>query len=99
MQATGHIEAGFALLAMNKPADAATSSNAALKALRSAQGAQGLAAIPLEALQGEFLLRTAQRDKGRQVMRERRAEVAIAARARCVDAVAVPARSARPRRA
>jgi tetratricopeptide (TPR) repeat protein len=68
VQATGHIEAGFAQLAMNKPADGAASSNAALKALRSAQGAQGLAAIPLEALQGEFLLRTAQRDKGRQVM-------------------------------
>lgn len=68
VQATGHIEAGFAQLAMNKPADAAASSNTALKALRSAQGAQGLAAIPLEALQGEFMLRTAQRDKGRQVM-------------------------------
>ena len=68
VQATGHIEAGFAQLAMNKPADGAASSNAALKALRSAQGAQGLAAIPLEALQGEFMLRTAQRDKGRQVM-------------------------------
>lgn len=68
VQATAHIETGFALLAMNRPADAAASSNAALKALRSAQGAQGLAAIELEALQGEFLLRTAQRDKGRAVM-------------------------------
>ncbi len=29
---------------------------------------KGLAAITLEALQGEFLLRTAQREKGRQVM-------------------------------
>ena len=48
VQATGHIEAGFAQLAMNKPADAAASSNAALKAMRSAQGAQGLAAIALE---------------------------------------------------
>lgn len=65
VQATGHIDAGFALLAMNKPADAATSSNAALKALRSAQGGQDLAAIALEALQGEFMLRTAQREKGR----------------------------------
>ena len=36
--------------------------------MRSAQGAQGLAAIELEALQGEFLLRTAQRDKGRAAM-------------------------------
>jgi tetratricopeptide (TPR) repeat protein len=68
VQATGHIEAGFAQLAMNRPADAAASSNAALKALRSAQAGQGLAAIALEALQGEFLLRTAQRDKGRSVM-------------------------------
>ena len=68
VQATGHIEAGFAQLAMNKPADAAASSNAALKAMRSAQGAQGLAAIALEALQGEFNLRTAQRDKGRAMI-------------------------------
>ena len=68
VQATGHIEAGFAQLAMNRPADGAASSNAALKALRSAQAGQGLAAIALEALQGEFMLRTAQREKGRQVM-------------------------------
>lgn len=68
VQATGHIEAGFASLAMNKPADGAAESNAALKALRSAPAGQGLAAIELEGLQGEFLLRTAQRDKGRQVM-------------------------------
>ena len=68
MQATGHIEAGFAQLAMNRPADGAQSSNAALRALRAAPAGQGLAAIELEALQGEFLLRTAQRDKGRAAM-------------------------------
>jgi tetratricopeptide (TPR) repeat protein len=68
VQATGYIESGFAQLAMNRPADGAASSNAALKALRAAPAGQGLAAITLEALQGEFLLRTAQRDKGRQVM-------------------------------
>lgn len=68
VQATGHIEAGFAHLAASRPADGAAASNAALKALRSAQGGQGLAAIELEALQGEFLLRTGQRDKGRQIM-------------------------------
>lgn len=68
VQATGHIEAGFASLAMNRPADGAAASNAALRALRSAQAGQGLAAIALEALQGEFLLRTAQREKGRSVM-------------------------------
>lgn len=68
VQATGHIESGFAYLAMNRPADAATASNAALRALRAAQAGQDLAAIALEALQGEFLLRTGQRDKGRAVM-------------------------------
>lgn len=68
VQATGHIEAGAASLAMNRPADGAASSNAALKSLRSAQAGQGLAAIALEALQGEFLLRTAQREKGRSAM-------------------------------
>jgi Tfp pilus assembly protein PilF len=68
VQATGHIESAVAQLAMNRPADAAASSNAALRALRSAPGAQGLAAIELEALQGEFNLRTAQRDKGRAMM-------------------------------
>lgn len=68
VQATGHIELGFAQLAMNRPADGAASSNAALRTLRASPGGQGLAAIALEALQGEFMLRTAQRDKGRSVM-------------------------------
>jgi tetratricopeptide (TPR) repeat protein len=68
VQATGHIEAAFASLAMNRPADGAASSNAALRALRSARAGQGLAAIALEALQGEYLLRTAQREKGRAAM-------------------------------
>lgn len=68
VQATGHIEAAFALLAMNRPGDAAPTANAALKALRAAPDGQGLAAIALDALQGEFMLRTAQREKGRQAM-------------------------------
>ena len=68
VQAAGHIESAFAQLTLNRPADAANSSNAALRAMRAAQGAQGLAAIELEALQGEFNLRTAQRDKGRAMM-------------------------------
>ena len=68
VQATGHIEAGFVLLATKRFGDAAAESNAALKALKGAREGQGLAAIALEALQGEFLLRTAQREKGRQVM-------------------------------
>lgn len=67
-QAAGHIEAAFTLLAMNRPADAANASNAALRALKMAPEGQALAVIALEALQGEFRLRTAQRDQGRQGM-------------------------------
>jgi tetratricopeptide (TPR) repeat protein len=68
VQASGHIEMGFALLAMNRFADGANASNLALRALKAAPDGQPLAVIPLEALQGEFRLRTAQRDQGRQVM-------------------------------
>ena len=67
-QAAGHIESGFALLAMNRFAEGANASNAALRALKAAPGGQALAVIPLEALQGEFRLRTAQREQGRQAM-------------------------------
>jgi tetratricopeptide (TPR) repeat protein len=68
VQASGHIEMGFALLAMNRFADGANSSNFALRALKAAPDGQALAVIPLEALQGEFRLRTAHRDQGRQAM-------------------------------
>jgi tetratricopeptide (TPR) repeat protein len=68
VQAAGFIEIGFALLAMNNYAEAANASNAALRALKAAPGGQGLAVLPLEALQGEFRLRTAQREQGRQGM-------------------------------
>jgi Tfp pilus assembly protein PilF len=67
-QAAGHTEAGFALLAMNRFAEGGNASNAALRALKVAPGGQALAVIPLEALQGEFRLRTAQREQGRQTM-------------------------------
>jgi Tfp pilus assembly protein PilF len=67
-QAAGHIESGFALLAMNRFAEGANASNLALRALKAAPDGQALAVIPLEALQGEFRLRTAQREQGRQGM-------------------------------
>ncbi len=67
-QAAGHIETGFALLAMNRFAEGANASNAALRALKVAPDGQALAVIPLEALGGEFRLRTAQREQGRQAM-------------------------------
>ncbi len=68
VQAAGHIEAGFVYLATNRPADAANASNAALRAFKSAPDGQGLVFITLEALQGEFRLRTAQREQGRKSM-------------------------------
>ena len=68
VQATGHIEAGFALLALGRVADGGAASNAALRALKSSPGGQDLVFIGLEALQGEFRLRTAQRDQGRKMM-------------------------------
>jgi tetratricopeptide (TPR) repeat protein len=68
VQATGQIEAGFVFLSTKRYADAAAASNAALKLMRGATEGQGLAVNPLEVLQGEFLLRTGQRDKGRAVI-------------------------------
>ncbi len=68
VQAAGHVETGFALLAANRVADAGAASNAALRALKSAPGGQDLVFIGLEALQGEFRLRTAQREQGRKMM-------------------------------
>ena len=68
VQATGHIEAGYALLASNQYGAAGEASNAALKLLRAgAEGGQ-LAAAALQGLQGEFYLRTAARDRGRQTL-------------------------------
>ena len=69
VQATGHIEVGFALLGMQRWADAAAASNTALKLLRSSPGG-AIAAHALQALQGEFNLRTAERAKGRELFEE-----------------------------
>ena len=68
VQAAGHVEAGFALLATNRVADGGAAANAALRALKSSPGGQDLVFIALEALQGEFRLRTAQREQGRKMM-------------------------------
>ena len=68
VQAAGEVEAGFAYLAMNQVADSGAASNAALRALKSSPGGQDLVFIALEALQGEFRLRTAQREQGRKMM-------------------------------
>jgi tetratricopeptide (TPR) repeat protein len=69
VQATGHIESGFVLLAANQWAEAGAASNTALKLLRNAPGG-AVAANALLALQGEFYLRTAVREKGRATLEE-----------------------------
>ncbi len=68
VQATGHIEAGYALLATNQYAAAAAESNAALRLLRGGAEGASLAAGSMQGLQGEFFLRTAEREKGRRTL-------------------------------
>ena len=58
-----------------------TKANAALRLMRGAEGA-GLVATPLQALQGEFFLRTGKKEQGAADARGRRAEGARARRAR-----------------
>jgi tetratricopeptide (TPR) repeat protein len=70
VQATGHIEAGFVHLARRQYAEAAAASNAALKSMKQAGATAGLVMTSLKRLQGEFLLRTAARDKGRAALDE-----------------------------
>jgi tetratricopeptide (TPR) repeat protein len=77
-QATGHVEAGFVHLAARRYADAAAASNAALKAVKQAGPTAGLVMTSLKRLQGEFLLRTAARDKGRAAMSEAAAALGAA---------------------
>ena len=69
VQATGYIESGFAFLAVNRWTEAGNASNTALRLLRSAPGG-AIAANALLALQGEFHLRTAAREKGRAALDE-----------------------------
>jgi tetratricopeptide (TPR) repeat protein len=70
IQAVGHIEAGYGLLAAKQYAAAGAESDAALKLLRA--GAEGgpMAASALAGLQGEYFLRTAARAKGRQALED-----------------------------
>jgi tetratricopeptide (TPR) repeat protein len=69
VSAAGHVAAGHARLALGQFQAAADEANAALRAIRGAE-AGGLVAVPLQALQGEFFLRTGQREKGRAMLEE-----------------------------
>jgi tetratricopeptide (TPR) repeat protein len=70
IRAAGHVEAGRALLAASRFQQAADEANAALRELRAAPEGAALVAPALEHLQGEFFLRTGQRDKGRAMLDE-----------------------------
>ena len=69
VSAAGHVAAGHARLALGQFQEAASEANAALQKIRGAEGG-GLVAVPLQALQGEFFVRTGQREKGRAMLQE-----------------------------
>lgn len=79
VRATGHIESARALLAARRFDDAAAEANAALRELRAASDGAALVGPAFEAMQGEFFLRTGQREKGRQMLRSAAATLRAAA--------------------
>ena len=69
VSAAGHVEAGRARLALGQFREAADEGNAALHLIRGAEGG-GIVAAPLQAFQGEFLLRTGKAAQGRPMLEE-----------------------------
>jgi len=70
VRAVGRIEAGHARLAAGNLQAAAEESNAALTELRAASGGQALVAPALQQLQGQYLLRSGQRDRGHSMLED-----------------------------
>jgi tetratricopeptide (TPR) repeat protein len=70
VRAVGHIESGQARLAAGNLPAAAAESNAALAELRGAPGGQGLVAPALQELQGQYLLRSGQRDRAHTTLED-----------------------------
>jgi tetratricopeptide (TPR) repeat protein len=70
VSATGHVMAGHARLALGDFKAAADEANAALRLMRGSPIGAGLVANALQAVQGEFLLRTGQRDKARPMLED-----------------------------
>jgi tetratricopeptide (TPR) repeat protein len=70
VRAVGHIEAGRAYLASGRFDSSASESNLALGELRAASDGQALVSPALQQLQGEFFVRTGQREKGRVMLEE-----------------------------
>ena len=69
VSAAGHVELGYARLALGQFKEAADEGNIALRLMRGAEGA-GLVADSLQAFQGEFLLRTGKADTGRPMLED-----------------------------
>ena len=70
VSAAGHVMVGQARQAMGEYQAAADEGNAALRLMRSSPMGAGLVANSLRQLQGEFLLRTGQREKARPMLEE-----------------------------
>jgi tetratricopeptide (TPR) repeat protein len=70
VSAIGHIEAGQAKLAVKQFQAAADEGNMALRLMRSAAQRPDLLATALKQLQGEYFLRTGNREKGRTALRQ-----------------------------
>ncbi len=70
VSAAGHVMIGHARLAMGDFKAAAEEANVALRLMRGSPMGAGLVANALQGLQGEFLLRTGQRDKARPMLED-----------------------------
>jgi tetratricopeptide (TPR) repeat protein len=70
VRVVGRIEAGHAQLSAGNLQAAAGESNAALAELRAASGGQTLVAPALQQLQGQYLLRTGQRDRAHSLLED-----------------------------
>jgi tetratricopeptide (TPR) repeat protein len=68
IRAAGHVEGGFAALAAGRFEQAASEANTALRGLQSASDGGALVATALQHLQGEFFLRTGQRDRAHTML-------------------------------
>jgi tetratricopeptide (TPR) repeat protein len=78
VRAMGHILAARVLMTLERTADAGHEADAALTELRAGGPAANALAPELRLLQGEFFLRTGDRDKGRSQLREAVAQLRAA---------------------
>jgi tetratricopeptide (TPR) repeat protein len=70
VSAAGHVMIGRARLALGEFQAAADEANTALRQMRASPLGAGIVANALQQLQGEFFLRTGQRDKGRAALED-----------------------------